>query len=394
MDGVGLNQTHDTRCRICGRPGMRSFLRIDSAPAHIGVLWSSRQDAVECPRGDIDLCFCNACGFVYNVAFDPARMEYEGGYDNALDFSAVFTDYARALAGDLIERYGLRNADVIDVGCGKGEFLKTICELGPNRGTGFDPDAPEGESTERVRFVREYYSRAHADVPADLITCRHVFEHIDDPPGFLAEVRAAIGARPVPVYFEVPNLHNIVAGNSPWEIIYEHCAYYGAEAMATVFARSGFDVERVSPLYNDTYLGLWASPGASPHHSGLPAAEDVAALGDLVDRFGALFEKKVGAWRERGTAWRREGRTVVAWGAGARGTTFVNLIGGDAVAWLVDINPRKRGHYVPGTGQEIVAPERLVDIRPDVVIVMNPVYMEEIRATAAGLGIDAEFVAA
>jgi ubiquinone/menaquinone biosynthesis C-methylase UbiE len=384
----------DFTCKVCGADSMARFLRIEEAPAHIGVLWRDRRSALGCPKGDIELCFCDVCGFVYNTAFDAIYMVYEEGYDNALDFSGVFSDYARSLASALVNRYRLRGKNAIDIGCGLGEFLKTLCDAGDIRGVGFDPSAPIDASDERVSFVREYYSRAHSDVPADLITCRHVLEHIEDPIAFLTELRATIGERGTPVFFEVPSLRNIVAGNSPWEIIYEHCSYFGEEAMTRVFERCGFEVEDVGSLYNDLYLGLWARPASGPIGASLPDTR-LDGLRELVEGFSTRFEERIAAWRERIEAMRSGGRKAVAWGAGARGTSFVNLLdAGDRIRYLVDINPRKRGKYVPGTGQEIVAPERLVEIRPDVVIVMNPVYLNEIRNTVTSLGVDAEFLIA
>jgi SAM-dependent methyltransferase len=384
----------DFTCRVCGADTMARFLRINDVPAHIGVLWRDRRSAVACPKGDIDLAFCDDCGFVYNRAFDPAHMAYEEGYDNALDFSTVFGDYARSLAGALVGRYDLRGKRVVDVGCGLGMFLKTLCAAGECYGVGFDPSAPVEPSNDRVSFVRDYYSRAHGDVPADLITCRHVLEHVEDPVGFLNELRATIGERSTPVFFEVPYLRNIVRGDSPWEIIYEHCSYFGEEAMAHAFARSGFEVEDVAPLYNELYLGLWARPAEAATAPPMSAA-GVTELRGMVEDFAARFDEKIEAWRERVETMRANGTSAVAWGAGARGTSFVNLLdAGDRIRYLVDINPSKRGKYVPGMGQEIVPPERLVDIRPDVVIVMNPVYLHEIRGTVAALGLDAEFLIA
>jgi C-methyltransferase C-terminal domain len=53
----------------------------------------------------------------------------------------------------------------------------------------------------------------------------------------------------------------------------------------------------------------------------------------------------------------------------------------------VDINPHKHGRFMPGTGQEIVAPEFLVGYGPTDVLVMNPIYTEEIRQNLARLGL-------
>ena len=66
---------------------------------------------------------------------------------------------------------------------------------------------------------------------------------------------------------------------------------------------------------------------------------------------------------------------------------------GEAMGCAVDINPHKHGHYMPGTGHEVVAPESMQNYRPDVVIVMNEIYTEEIRRQLAGLGLEPEIIA-
>ena len=79
---------------------------------------------------------------------------------------------------------------------------------------------------------------------------------------------------------------------------------------------------------------------------------------------------------------------MVAWGAGSKGNTFANLVArADVVPYVVDLNPRKHGMFVAGTGARIVPPEFLVQYRPDVVVVLNPVYEREIRQRLAGLGL-------
>ena len=88
-------------------------------------------------------------------------------------------------------------------------------------------------------------------------------------------------------------------------------------------------------------------------------------------------------------------RPVAVWGAGAKGTTFLNVVaGGASIETVVDVNPRKRGKYVPGTGQQIVAAESLVEQGAGTVVVMNPVYSNEIGLMLGELGIDAEVLVA
>jgi len=149
-------------------------------PVFCNVLWDTRDTAVSCDRGDIVLGFCNACSFVFNTVFDPALVRYSQSYDNCLHFSGRFRDYADALAERLVERHGLHGKLVVDVGCGKGDFLKLLCEKGPNRGVGYDPSFEARDDIaalgDGVKIVNDYYSGAYAGHGGDFLCCRHVLE--------------------------------------------------------------------------------------------------------------------------------------------------------------------------------------------------------------------------
>ena len=82
---------------------------------------------------------------------------------------------------------------------------------------------------------------------------------------------------------------------------------------------------------------------------------------------------------------------MVTWGGGSKGVTFLNTLRDPSpVRAVVDLNPRKAGKFVPGTGQEIVSPEALRQISPDAVIVMNPIYVDEITEHVRSLGLKGE----
>lgn len=82
------------------------------------------------------------------------------------------------------------------------------------------------------------------------------------------------------------------------------------------------------------------------------------------------------------------GRRVVLWGGGAKCVSFLQAAAGTcSIPYVVDINPRKHRQFVPGSGAEIVPPEFLIQFRPDVLIVMNPIYRNEIQATLDELGL-------
>ena len=105
------------------------------------------------------LCY----GFIANLAFNPALTEYSARYEETQGFSPTFNAFHRALAERLIARYDLHGKDIVEIGCGKGEFLMLLCELGGNRGVGFDPGCRSG-SCSRPRTLRlhiDFYFDAH-----------------------------------------------------------------------------------------------------------------------------------------------------------------------------------------------------------------------------------------
>ena len=87
-------------------------------------------------------------------------------------------------------------------------------------------------------------------------------------------------------------------------------------------------------------------------------------------------------------------KRVVIWGGGSKGVAFLTALQQrDVIAYVVDINPNKRDTFMAGTGHAIVGPDFLVTYQPDVVIVMNPIYCEEIGRNLANLDIQAEMLA-
>jgi hypothetical protein len=106
-----------------------------------------------------------------------------------------------------------------------------------------------------------------------------------------------------------------------------------------------------------------------------------------VARFHTAYEETVTTWARQLKEIRADGARIAIWGAGTKGVMFLNTLGvtPDVVSCAVDVNPRKQGRFVAGTGQEIVAPEALRQIQPDVILVMNPLYADEIKTTLANL---------
>src|SRR5512145_906820 len=131
-------------CLNCLGSDTRYFFSIRNAPVHSLAVTRSYEEAVSIPRKDITLSFCNRCGFIYNSTFDTTIDYYTKGYEDQQGFSPTFKKFITGITTRFIEKYDVRNKDVVEIGCGKGDFISLICELGNNRGTGIDPAYVDG----------------------------------------------------------------------------------------------------------------------------------------------------------------------------------------------------------------------------------------------------------
>jgi len=351
------------------------------------------------PKGDIILGYCHSCGHIFNTVFDPALMEYTQAYENSLHFSPRFQSYAEGLAQDLIDRHDLHDKELVDLGAGQGDFLRLLCDLGDNRGWGFDTAYVPSEADqqdERLTFIQDFDCWSYIERAPDMIMTRHVLEHIEQPLDFMRTIREGIGdSKDTLIFFELPNMAYTLREFAIWDIIYEHCGYYTPHSLAALFKRTGFNVLGTNETYAGQFLTIEALPGTGGAESEDASAASLAQTSRQVATFAQEFREKVAYWQKALEDWISAGKRVVAWGAGSKGVTFLNVLQTqDQIQFIVDINPRKKGMYVVGGGQEIVDPQFLTQYRPDVVILMNPVYRAEIEQMMLNMGLAAEYVIA
>jgi 2-polyprenyl-3-methyl-5-hydroxy-6-metoxy-1,4-benzoquinol methylase len=381
-------------CPICGNKDILDLVEIQNFPILSNVLWKSREEALNVPRGDIHLVFCPACGHTYNLAFEPEKILYNQGYENSLHFSARFQDYAVSLAKRLIQQYSLKSKDIIEIGSGQGDFLTLLCRLGKNRCVGFDPSYiahKNGNGDQQPVFVQDLYSETYKDYPIDFLVCRQVLEHIENPADFLAMVRNSIkNYRNAVVFFEVPNVEYTLCKEGIWDILYEHVSYFSAHSLAYVFSQAHFQVLEVRETFGEQFLTIEAMASQlrfQPfcHPDGLKRLEQAATS------FADLYSKKVNLWLANLERFGSSNRRAVIWGAGTKGISFVNTLSStDLIEYVVDINPRKKGSFITGTGHQIVLPEELKTYSPDAIILMNANYENEVRRIIRDLGVKAE----
>jgi SAM-dependent methyltransferase len=380
-------------CPNCGGGVMSEFYSIRGVPVHSVLLMPTREVAVNFPKGDIVLGFCDGCGFISNMAFDATVHSYSAEYEETQSFSPTFRKFHERLAASLVERFQLRQKHIIEIGCGKGDFLAMLCEMGENRGTGFDPAFVEERNPagrDAVRFIKDFYSERYSSHQGDFVCCKMTLEHIPDTARFVETVRRSIGDRyDTPVFFQVPNATRVFRDLAFEDVYYEHCSYFTAGALARLFTRAGFDVLETGVEYDDQYLTILARPGRGVAKAD-PGPFDIADTARLTESFARHCRGLIAAWRERVERFRAHGKSVVVWGSGSKGVAFLSALGlPGAVEYVVDINPYRQGKFMAGSGQRIVSPEFLAEYKPDVVIVMNQIYRDEVQRDLTRLGLTA-----
>ena len=379
-------------CPVCASPDAMDVARLEAIPVLCNSLWPDRQSALKADRAGMRLVMCANCSHLFNADFDPGILAYDGRYDTTLTHSAIFSSYVEETAMRLVRSYDLVNCHVLEMGCGQGYFLERLINHGAATGTGFDPSYRADTSVAdnpSLKIHSRYFSAGQSSPTADLACSRHVLEHLESPLDGLELLRASLSpsGRGL-VYAEVPNGLWTLEMGGVWDLIYEHVSYFTPTSLQYLAQRAGLDVIKLEPVFGSQFLGMDARI-AEDARSETPSIDEL--LNKASDLGETITDLRRG-WAERIVKWRSVGRDIALWGAGSKGVTFLNIVdGADIIEHVVDISPTKFGRYVPGTGQEIIPPSRLVGsvTGPLEVICMNPNYQKEIAAELAHLGVDA-----
>lgn len=389
--------TELTCCPACGGQSLSEIYRLDSIPVQSCILLETREEARNFPRHALLLKFCNDCGFVFNAVFDLSLVDYASTTEESQHFSGTFNRFARELAAEVASLYDLKGKRTLEIGCGKGEFLQELAlqtgTIGLGVDPGFIPERLPGAGEHDITFQREYFTPDTIAETPDLVACRHTLEHIPEVGRFMDEIAQVINGRPgAGIFFETPDVQRVLSEGAFWDIYFEHCSYFTQGSHARLFRRAGFDVTRLYLAYDDQYIIQYAEAAAG--RDPLPEEDDL----DEVRSLAAAFPEKVASIRAYWTDFVRsrhaDGKRVAIWGGGSKGVAFLTTNNLDTeVAQVIDINPFKQGKFLPGTGHEVSSPESLVETPPDSVIVMNPIYLPEIGAQLAEMGLQPELVA-
>lgn len=374
-----MNNSRKSHCPLCGAAAPKIPILVrDDVPVLLNVSCSSYKTAAASPRGSLLFYCCRTCMFMWNAAYEAEIIHYNDTYENDQTYSSVFNSYVSYIIEDLIEGERIDNLFVVEVGCGQGYFLRRLVEW-PNSGiigVGFDPAYKQQNAAdlpENLTLIASTASPALIDENADVVISRHVIEHIPEPKKFIEEL-ASLLSEEGRVFIETPCAEWILNNQVFWDFSYEHCSMFTVRSLGRLLGESGFCVEKMEHRFDGQYL--WAAARKKT------VGQSFASEPEWKKRVIVHLQK----YAKNGD--------VVLWGAGGKGANFVNMIDPDKQIFkaLIDINPKKQGAFIPGSGHPVLSPEAVRTGNIGTVFLLNPNYRDEIIKTVRSLGSQAEVI--
>lgn len=385
-------------CPSCGAQDTSPFYEILNVPVNNCLLLETEQQALNFPTGDVALRFCKKCGFIYNNDYDLSKVDYSSVYEDQQCFSQTFNNFAQNLAESLVAKHFLHNKKVLEIGCGKGDFLALLCNLGSNIGVGIDPayvqNRIQTKDLKRLTFIRDFYSEKYSGYTGDFLCCRHTLEHIPNTGEFVNTIRRSIGNKlDTIVFFEIPDVRRVLKECAFWDVYYEHCSYFSLGSIARLFRLCRFEILDLYKGFNDQYLLIEAKPVNKPSEKIHELEGSVEDLEVDVNFFARSCNEKLINWKKLLREMCLAEKRVAVWGSSSKCVSFFTTLGlTDEIQCVVDINPFRHGKFLPGAGKKVMPPNVLIDYKPDVVIVMNPIYCDEIRQMLNKMGLNPELL--
>lgn len=324
------------------------------------------------------LRFNSALKFMENEAFDSDLIDYSQGYENSQAHSSRFQKHMRAVLALLKQRLP-QNSLIVEVGCGKGDFVEMVQEDGYFRIKGYDRSY-DGEN----EFIEKRYLSNADRIQADIIVLRHVLEHIPQPYDFLSMLRTVFGS--AMIYIEIPNYDWITSRKTFFDITYEHANYFSQYSLNALFDKANTehglllddqyqyvisDITSLSPLFNKLYKSSdWKFVSFDDLFPGM--SRDIRRIDEM-----------------------SENRSIFLWGAATKGCLFLAHCARqkrilDKLCFAVDKNPQKVGKYLPGSMVEIRSTQDFfTTAQPgDLLLISNPAYKDEIMAEVKAAGLN------
>lgn len=372
-----------TSCRSCNAAALEVVLSLGRTPLANSLL-TEEQLAEPEETYPLELAFCRGCSLLQiTETVPPEKLFREYLYFSS--FSDTMLLHAETLADKLIHARNLDGSSlVIELASNDGYLLQFYKRAGipvlgvePAENVAQAAREQRGIPTLSAFFGVELADRLAADGRrADVVHAHNVLAHVADLNGFVAGIARLLAPSGVAV-IEVPYVKDMLDRCEFDTVYHEHLCYFSATALDRLFNRHSLELENVARVQiHGGSLRMTVGRGA---RSPLVAAllEEEAAWGvddiDTYRAFGARVDRLKRSLRDTLTAVKGQGARVAAYGAAAKGSTLLNCvgIGAETLDFVVDRSTYKQGRYMPGVHLPIYAPEKLLEERPDYVLLLT-----------------------
>ena len=374
-------------CRFCRTSLVDTFLDLGRQPLANSYLTAEQLAAGNEPAYPLHVRVCRRCFLVQADDAVPADHIFDETYAYVSSYSTSWVEHARRYAVAMAERFALGPESlVVEVASNDGYLLQHFVAMDIPV-LGIEPTANTAEAAlargvpTEVAFFGEATGRdlAARGKRADLMAANNVLAHVPDIADFVAGFREVLKDEGA-LTFEFPHLLNLIEKAQFDTIYHEHYSYLSLLAVEQVLRAKGlrpFDVELLAT--HGGSLRLFCCHAGSGHEepqarADLRAREDAAGLGRISTYAG--FAPRVEAVRASFRAFlaaeKAAGRRLAAYGAAAKGNTFLNYCAAtpDDIVAVFDASPAKQGRFLPGSHIPILAPEAVRDIRPDDLLIL------------------------
>jgi 2-polyprenyl-3-methyl-5-hydroxy-6-metoxy-1,4-benzoquinol methylase len=394
---------HDKSCRFCQRPLENTFVNLGGSPIANDNLRPDQLNRAE-KFYPLHAYVCDHCRLVQleNVE-TPDHIFGDGDYAYFSSYSESWLRHAKAYTELMVQRFGLNaQSRVIEIASNDGYLLQYFVEKGvpvlgiEPAGNCAEVAIAKGVPTE-VRFfgVKTANALVASGTQADLLLGNNVLAHVPDLNDFVNGMKIALKPTGV-LTMEFPHLLQLMQQNQFDTIYHEHYSYFSFLTVEQVFAAHGltlFDVEELP-----THGGSLRIYGRHTENAALPVSDRVAQLkakesiagldrGDTYLNFGEQVKETKRKLLSFLIETKRAGKTIVGYGAPAKGNTLLNYcgIGTDFIDYTVDRSPHKQGLFLPGTHIPILHPDQIHETRPNYVLILPWNLRDEISAQMSGI---------
>ena len=367
------------KCRVCSYKFFEEpLLRYENMPKAAQFLPDA--ESLESDKGvDLEVCQCSGCGLV-QLNNDP--VPYYKEVIRAAAFSEEMKDFRIKQFGNFIQKFSLKEKKVIEIGCGRGEYLSLMRQFGAEA---YGLEQAEESVVQCVKnglkvskgFVESSaYKLDHA--PFDAFYILNFLEHLPDPNSTIRGIYNNLSDDAVGLV-EVPNFDMILRNNLFSEFICDHLFYFTRETLSTTLRLNGFEIIDCNEVWYDYIISAIVHPMkssvagmAKPLFHGVKKRErlDISHFYKYQAQLKNEIEEYIRPFKDK---------KVAIWGAGHQALTIISLINlADKIKYVVDSAVFKQGKYTPATHIPIVSPDALDSDPIDAVIVMAASYSDEI----------------